>query len=97
MTVHLFLVRDKADYYTLAIEGDKEVAAESLRSYFPEVRFTKTEYVDKIGMRKYEGDRPLNGCTIRGCWFTRQLRPFSAHSKPIEADYDPRYEYEEVA
>ena len=93
----LFLVRDCADYYTLVVEGDKEQAAEVLRSYFPEVRFVKSETITDKEMRKYEGKRTLDGIIIRGCWFTRQLRTFSKYSKPIEADFDPRYDYEDVA
>ena len=93
----LFLVRDVADYYTVVIEGDKEKAAETLRSYFPEVRYIKKEKITDREMRKYEGNRVLGECIIRGCWFTRQLKTFSTYSKPIEADFDPRYQYEDVA
>lgn len=93
----LFLVRDVADYYTVVIEGDREKAAEILRSYYPEVRYIKKEKLTDKEMRKYEGNRVIGDCIIRGCWFTRQLRTFSKYSKPIEADYDPRYDYEDVA
>lgn len=93
----LFLVRDCADYFTVVVEGDREKAAETLRSYFSEVRFIKKEKITDREMRKYEGNRVIGECIIRGCWFTRQLRPFSTYSKPIEAELDPRYNYEDAA
>lgn len=92
-----FLVRDIADYFTVVVEGDREKAAEELRSCFPEVRFLRNERTDDNGMRKYTGDRAIGECIIRGCWFTRELCPFSTYSKPIEAEFDPRYNYEDVA
>ena len=95
--ITFFLIRQAADYYTVVLEGDREKAAEALRSYFPEVRFLRSERTDDSGMRKYTGDRPIGECIIRGCWFTRELRPFSTYSKPIEGDFDPRLEYESVA
>ncbi len=92
-----FLVREAADYFTVVVEGDKGAALEALQCYFPEVRFLRSERTDDKGMRKYTGDRPIGECIIRGCWFTRELRPFSTYSKPIEAEFDPRLDYEDVA
>ncbi len=70
-----FLVRDCGDYYSIVVEGDKEVAAEVLRSYYPEVRFVRTETVNQRRDKDFHGCRRFNGIIIRGCWFCYHLAP----------------------
>lgn len=75
----------------MVVEGEREDAYDSLAEFFVEVRFVKDEPLDAACAKDLHGDRPLGNCTIRGCYYTRDLIPSQS---PIVAEADGRYEYD---